>query len=97
MDYNELIHSKPEVFVEFFASWCPHCQRMMPIIAKLKDELAGRVPVYQFDVDLNQQAALNESISSYPTYIIYRNGMEVWRYEGETSLEYLLAEVATPH
>ncbi len=41
MDYNEVINSEPVVLVEFYASWCPHCQRMMPIIDDVADAAAG--------------------------------------------------------
>ena len=36
MDYNEVINSEPVVLVEFYASWCPHCQRMMPVVEQVK-------------------------------------------------------------
>lgn len=32
--------SRP-VLMEFYATWCPHCQRMMPVMAELKDEMDG--------------------------------------------------------
>ena len=36
MNYNEIINSNKVVLVEFFASWCPHCQRMMPVVEEVK-------------------------------------------------------------
>ncbi len=48
---NELKEDKGVALVEFFASWCPHCQRMMPIVADVKALLEGRANVYQFDID----------------------------------------------
>ena len=32
----DLIKGNKLVFVVFYATWCPHCQKMMPIIAKLE-------------------------------------------------------------
>ena len=29
---EKVLQSSGNVLVEFFATWCPHCQRMMPII-----------------------------------------------------------------
>jgi thioredoxin-like negative regulator of GroEL len=69
---------------------------MMPVIAKLKDAFEGRIPVYQIDIDKQPKETQAENVTSYPTYILYENGMEVWRHEGETSLEYLLAELEYP-
>ena len=33
---NQLNNDKGTVLVEFYASWCPHCQRMMPVVDDLK-------------------------------------------------------------
>ena len=57
MTYSDVIKSDKVVLVEFYASWCPHCQRMMPVVAQVKELLAGRVPVYQFDIDQNTGVA----------------------------------------
>ena len=40
--YEDLIQSKPVVLVEFYATWCPHCRRMEPIVKDLKELLDGR-------------------------------------------------------
>ena len=51
MDYKNLIESAPVVLVEFYASWCPHCQRMMPVVAQVKERIAGRAEIKQIDID----------------------------------------------
>lgn len=83
MNYTEAIKSTPVVLVEFFATWCPHCQRMAPVIEKIKEQLSGKVDVYQFDIDKNTELADNEKVDTIPTLIIYRNGQQVWRESGE--------------
>lgn len=93
MDYTEAIKSTPVVMVEFFATWCPHCQRMMPVIDQIKELLSGSVDIYQLDIDKNQQIASIEEISSTPTFIIYRNGREVWRESGEMEGQFLLDKI----
>lgn len=90
MNYEETINSAPEVLVEFFASWCPHCQRMMPVVADVKKRMAGKVEVFQFDVDKYQKLTDENNVESYPTFIIYRNGREVWRSAGEMPEEDLI-------
>ena len=59
-------------FVEFFASWCPHCQRMMPIIAGLREEYKDRVDFFLVDVDQAPQACEKHGISSMPTMLFYK-------------------------
>ena len=83
MDYNNIINSSKVVMVEFFATWCPHCQRMMPVVEQIKELLDGRADIYQFDIDKNQEAADSLNVESLPTFIVYRDGKEVWRQSGE--------------
>lgn len=93
MTYDEAIKSTPVTLVEFYASWCPHCQRMMPLVAEIKQTLAGRADVLQFDVDKYPELTDAERVESYPTFIIYKNGKEMWRESGEMDPNVLLSKV----
>ena len=93
MSYEEAIKSAPVVFVEFFATWCPHCQRMMPIIDQVRELLGEQVPVYQLDIEQNQELAQQNDVESIPTMIIYKDGSEVWRHTGEMDGNDLLAQI----
>lgn len=93
MDYNEIIESSKVVLVEFYASWCPHCQRMMPIVEQIKELLEGSVNVYQFDIDEYSELAQSVGAASVPTFIIYKNGKEVWRESGEMDGQVLLSKI----
>lgn len=93
MNYNEAINSSKVVLVEFYASWCPHCQRMMPIVAQIKELLEGQVNVYQYEIDENAELASQEGADSIPTFIIYKDGKEVWRESGEMDGQLLLSKI----
>lgn len=93
MTYKELINADPVILVEFFATWCPHCQGMMPVVAQVKELLDGHAPVVQLDIDKNQAEADEASVRSVPTFIIYKNGQEMWRHSGEIDGEVLLSKV----
>ncbi len=93
MTYSQTINEAPVVLVEFFATWCPHCQKMMPIVAQVKELLGPDVPVVQLDIDQNQAIAQENGVSGVPTFIIYQNGQEVWRHSGEIDGNDLLAKV----
>lgn len=93
MNYKELIEEKPLMLIEFFATWCPHCQRMMPIVEQIKELLGDTVPVVQLDIDKNQAAAQQAGVEGVPTFIIYKNGQEMWRHSGEIDGNDLLAKV----
>jgi len=74
-----------EVVLEFmYASWCPHCAAMKPIIAKLKTELpADRFAVsYLEEKDPLAQAAYakykaNKYFDGYPTFVLNGNDYKV--------------------
>ncbi len=93
MNYTDLITSKPVVLVEFYATWCPHCKRMMPIVEQIKELLAGSVEIYQLDIDQNDEAADSVDVNSVPTFLLYKDGKEVWRQSGEMEAQVLLSKI----
>lgn len=93
MNYAEIIKSSKVVLVEFYATWCPHCNRMKPIVAEVKQIMAGKADVYQFDVDAEKELASKNNIDTIPTFIAYKNGVETWRYSGEITRDELVAKL----
>ena len=93
MTYTTAINQAPVVLVEFYASWCPHCQRMMPVVEQVKELLGDSVPVIQLDIDENKDAANEAEVESIPTSLVYRDGREEWRHSGEIDGNDLLAKV----
>lgn len=93
MTYSQAISEAPVVLVEFFATWCPHCQKMMPIVEQVKELLGPQTPVIQLDIDQNKAIAQENGVDGVPTFIIYKNGQEVWRHSGEIDGNDLLAKV----
>lgn len=93
MNYTDLIVSAPVVVVEFFATWCPHCQRMMPVVEQIKELIGDRASIVQLDIDQNQGAAGEADVESVPTFIIYKDGNELWRQTGEMPGDFLLQQI----
>ena len=93
MTYKELINTDPVMLVECFATWCPHCREMMPVVEQVKELLDGRAPVVQLDLDKNSDEADEAGVRSVPTFIVYKNGTEMWRHSGEIDGEVLLSKV----
>ena len=88
MNFDKAIINSRVVLVEFYASWCPHCQRMMPVVAQVKELLDGRAPVYQYDIDENNDAADEAGVKSIPTFLIYVDGKEAWRHSAKSTETY---------
>lgn len=93
MDYTQEIKSAPVVLVEFYATWCPHCRKMMPIMEDIKTLLADNLKVLQFDIDQNEDIANEMRVQSLPTFILYSDGEEVMRETGEMPGEVLLQKI----
>lgn len=93
MTYENAIKESKVTLVEFYATWCPHCKKMAPIVEQVKELLEGRASVIQLDIDLNQEAADAEGVTGVPTFILYSEGREVWRHSGEIEGNDLLAKV----
>lgn len=93
MNYQQAITATPVALVEFYASWCPHCQRMMPVVEQIRELLGNSVSITQLDIDENNQLAEENNVNSIPTFIVYRNGREVWRHTGEIDGNLLLSQL----
>ncbi|KXT40418.1 thioredoxin family protein [Bacteroides intestinalis] len=77
------------VMAEFYASWCPHCKHMQPIVEEFKKAMEGTLEVVQVDIDQESALADFYTIEMYPTFILMRKGEQLWRQSGELPLERL--------
>lgn len=82
---KKVLQAQGKIFVEFFATWCPHCQRMMPIVERLAEDLSGKVAVYQVDVDQSPDLANKYAPDGFPTFDLFENGNLIAQTAGEQS------------
>ncbi len=70
-----------DVLVDVGAEWCPPCRKMEPVIqAYLKENKQVRLLKVDGGRDREVMQAINAT--SLPTFILYRDGREVWRKQG---------------
>jgi len=87
-NFAEIVEkSARPVLLDLWATWCPPCRQIAPIIDQLATELAGKVLVGKLDVDANRQTAARFNVQSIPTLLILQNGREVDRIVGLESKE----------
>lgn len=94
-EFAELIKSETPVFVEFFATWCPHCQRMMPIIEELKRKTKNKLIVRQYDIDRTENERLIEyyRVQTIPLMMVFKAGESLWKQSGEMSEQQLFQTI----
>jgi thioredoxin 1 len=94
-NFNDRISGDVPVLVEFFATWCPHCQRMMPRIEKLKKQMSGRLKVVQLDIDspANRKPIDHFRVEGVPTFILFKDAKQVWRDSGERTFDELITAI----
>lgn len=64
----KFLGDKPTV-IDFYASWCGPCQRLLPVIETLSDEFEGKIDIYKVNVDQEEELAAAFNIRTIPTLI----------------------------
>ena len=71
---QEVLRSDIPVLLDFWATWCPPCRALGPIVAEVAEELAGKVKVGKINVDEEPALGAQFRIASIPTLIVFKNG-----------------------
>jgi len=70
------------ILVDFSAEWCDTCQTMESIFEDLAKEMADSLEFMHIDIDKHPQIAASFQIRSIPTFILLKNGNQIWRKAG---------------
>ncbi len=77
--FTEIINQNRPVLVDFFAEWCGPCRMMSPILKEVKAELNDEVSILKIDIDKNQNLAAKFQVRGVPTFVLFKDGKQVWR------------------
>ena len=70
------------VLVDFYATWCPPCKMLSPILDSFAVDFAGRLKIVKINSDEEPALASEYNISSLPTLLLFNGGEVVGRIEG---------------
>ena len=83
--FKEVIQSPKPVLVDFYAEWCGPCKMMKPRLLDVAERMGEKAKVVEIDVDREKELAERYRIQSVPTFIIFKNGEQLWRQSGAIS------------
>ena len=75
--------------VDFFAEWCGPCRMLGPILQEIAEKMGDKVTVAKLDVDTSQKTTSTFQVTSVPTMILFKDGVEVDRIDGLRDAEFL--------
>lgn len=75
--------AKNPVMVEFFVTWCPHCQREAPVLDSVaKEIMADGIDVYHANAEVMWTKGEEYGLEETPSFILVVDGQLVAMHEG---------------
>ena len=85
---HDIIASGKPVAVDFWATWCGPCVAMAPTIDKIAEEYEGRVVVGKYNMDEQNDLAVECRVMALPTILFFKDGKKTsLRLAGSQSYE----------
>jgi thioredoxin 1 len=81
------------VVTDFWASWCPPCRIMGPVLEELAKEYDGKIKVGKYNVEEGTAVAEKMGVQSIPAFFIYKNGVVVDSWVGALPKEEVVKKI----
>ncbi|RME05110.1 MAG: thioredoxin [Planctomycetota bacterium] len=78
----EVLESSSPVLVDFYATYCEPCKRLLPIVEELSKEYEGKVKIVKFNVENSPEIAGQYGIMGVPALLFFKGGEVVDRLIG---------------
>ena len=95
-EFSKQVTRDKLVLVDFNATWCGPCKKMLPVLKKLEAEHKDKLVLFPVDADENPDLLNQKQIDGIPHLELYQQGKLVWTYSGFASEDHLLESIR-PH
>jgi len=79
---REVLESKLPVVVDFYATWCPPCKHLVPILDRLATEFSGKIKFVKVNSDEEYQLSETYQVTGLPTVVLIDGGQTVGQFSG---------------
>jgi thioredoxin 2 len=76
-DFDAAVNTKSLVLVDLWATWCPPCKMVAPILEAMSRDLAGKLKVVKVDVDNSPVISQRFDARSIPMLLLIADGKVV--------------------
>ncbi len=89
---REILQSAGAVMVDFWGPQCRPCLALMPAVDQLEKDYEGKLKIAKLNATENRMLCARLRVMGLPTYLFYKDGIEVKRITGEQTTRNDLAE-----
>ncbi len=79
---GDVLQSSVPVLVDFWLPGAGPCRMIAPVVEELAKENQGSFKIGKVNIDDNPNVAMNYSVNSIPTLMIFKDGQVVDRFVG---------------
>jgi thioredoxin reductase (NADPH) len=90
-EFDEVLKKESIVLADFYATWCPPCRQIAPLVHQIAEKMVDRVIFLKINVDKNNELVQKYQIQSMPTLCVFdKNHQLVSRIQGSQSIRNFL-------